>query len=94
MSLLRDYFSDKQDTIILSNFWPICSYYTNNTCYALIEPSNILQERVDYLNASYIIVSDLYSYPSYALNDSVFANYSMDKLINGNCENILVYGTN
>lgn len=88
---LREEFTDINNVNLLSNFWPICSYYTGNTCYALIEPLEELNERIDYTNASYIIISDAYSYPSYAVNESVFSNYSMNKLINDKCEKILVY---
>lgn len=94
LNKLSDYFKNHSKVIILSNFWPICSYYTNNTCYALIEPYHELTERINYVNASYIVVSDMYSYPSYSTNSSNFNNYTINKLINEGCETIYVYGIN
>ncbi|PIU61530.1 hypothetical protein COS83_04030 [archaeon CG07_land_8_20_14_0_80_38_8] len=93
---LRQYFSNQTGVTILSNFWPICSYYTNNTCYALLEPLETLNDRINYTNASYIIISTNYDYPEYSSSPESFAEYSlsMNKLINNSCEEIIIYGVN
>ncbi|VVB75267.1 Dolichyl-phosphate-mannose-protein mannosyltransferase [Candidatus Tiddalikarchaeum anstoanum] len=85
-----DYFSTKNGTI-LTNFMPLCSYYLGRSCPVLSYLPEWLSLRISELNASYIAVSNAYSHPPYASNLSYFSNYSMDKLINGTCEQIFIY---
>lgn len=82
MEELKEFFSDKQGITILSNVWPVHSYYTNNICYATVNPFRLLNQTIEYRNISYVVISNENEY---------FTNYSMVKLINGTCNQIGIY---
>ncbi|MBN1923232.1 MAG: glycosyltransferase family 39 protein [Nanoarchaeota archaeon] len=90
MTDLTTYFSNKHVNI-LSNFWPICSYYTRNTCYALIEDFEDVASRAEYTNSTYIVVSNIYG-KTYNNESFTHSGFIMNKLINEDCEQLLIYG--
>jgi len=84
---LSSFFENVSDKIILSTFWPTCSYYTENTNYGIFEPCDTVYQRINELNASYIVISSNYD----CFNQELFKDYSLVKLINDSCETILIY---
>ncbi|MDD2678395.1 MAG: glycosyltransferase family 39 protein [Candidatus Nanoarchaeia archaeon] len=83
----NDFFKEKENTAILSNFWPICSYYSNNPCFAVISNYDFSQRIIE-TNASYIAVSSFC--PNFDLNE--YSNYEIIKTISADsCETINIY---
>lgn len=84
-------FFENKDAVILSNFWPICSYYSSNTCLTLSEDYSSLNNRITSLNSNYIMIMDFSSYPQYASNFTNFRHYDLEKIINNSCNEIRIY---
>jgi len=83
---LSRFFEDKSDVLILSNFWPTVSYYSNFPSLAISEPCNIGQRVAD-SNASYIVVSSFN--PCF---NSDYSGHDLVKVINNDsCEIINIY---
>jgi len=83
---LSRFFEEKSDVLILSNFWPTVSYYSNLSSIAISETCNIGQRVAD-SNASYIVVSSFN--PCF---NSDYSSYELVKVINNDsCEIINIY---
>jgi 4-amino-4-deoxy-L-arabinose transferase-like glycosyltransferase len=83
---ISNFFQSKDKALILSNFWPQVSYYSNNPVLAISEPCNINKRVID-SNASFIVVSSFN--PCF---NSDYSDYELIKVISNNsCEIINIY---
>lgn len=87
---ITKHFENKTKGNILSNLWPICSYYSKNTCYAFSENPEEFHNRIKETNAEYLLIADIKSYPEWVNDQNNFKEYEQKKL-NGTCMDFYAY---
>jgi 4-amino-4-deoxy-L-arabinose transferase-like glycosyltransferase len=75
----------------LSVAWPINAYYSKVNVKAFPENPEEFQTFLDEFNITYIIASDAYGWPEYAMNQSFFSGYVLQKETSDSCKRVWVY---